>query len=166
MFKNLELIAAIGKNNELGFNNELIWKIKKDLEQFKKITMGKNLIMGFNTYKSLPKKLDGRDYIVLTRKIKEIENVTIYNNKEDLIKNINENEKYIVIGGSQIYKLFIEDVYIMYLTQIEDTFKIADTYFPNFDENKYIKELLMESNQDNIYYKQYKYVRRKVWEVK
>ncbi len=162
MFKNLELIAAIGKNNELGFNNELIWKIKKDLEQFKKITMGKNLIMGFNTYKSLPKKLDGRDYIVLTRKIKEIENVTIYNNKEDLIKNINENEKYIVIGGSQIYKLFIEDVYIMYLTQIEDTFKIADTYFPNFDENKYIKELLMESNQDNIYYKQYKYVRRKV----
>lgn len=160
MFKNLELIAAIGKNNELGFNNELIWKIKEDLKQFKKITMGKNLIMGFNTYKSLPQKLDGRNYIVLTRKDINISNITTYHSREDLIKDINGNQEYIVIGGAQIYKLFIDDVYIMYLTHIENTFKLADTYFPTFDENDYEKELLIQGNQDGINYKQYKYVRR------
>lgn len=159
MIKNLELIAAIGKNNELGYNNELIWKIKEDLKQFKQLTMGKNLIMGYNTYMSLPKKLDGRNYIILTRKNMEIENAIIYHCREDLIKNIKEAEKYIIIGGAQIYRLFIDDVYVMYLTQIDDTFKLADTYFPTFDDDNYEKELLMEGNQDGINYKQYKYVR-------
>lgn len=159
MIKNLELIAAIGKNNELGYNNELIWKIKEDLKQFKQLTMGKNLIMGYNTYMSLPKKLDGRNYIILTRKNMEIENATIYHYREDLIKNIKKDERYIVIGGAQIYRLFIDDVYVMYLTQIDDTFKLADTYFPTFDDGNYEKRLLMEGNQDGINYKQYKYVR-------
>lgn len=160
MVKNLSLIAAIGKNNELGFNNQLIWRIKEDLKQFKKITMDNNLIMGFNTYNSIPKTLENRKYIILTRKKIEINNTTIYHNKEDLIKNINDYEEYIVIGGAQIYKLFIDEVAVMYLTHIDDTFKLADTYFPNFDENNYTKELLMEGNQNGINYKQYKYVRR------
>lgn len=160
MLKNLSLIAAIGSNNELGYNNELIWKIKEDLQQFKKITMGKNLIMGFNTYMSLPQKLDGRNYIVLTRKNIKLENATIYNNKFDLIKDINGNEEYIVIGGAQIYKLFIDDVYSMYLTHIDDTFKLAEAYFPAFDEKNYTKELLIQGSEDSINYKQYKYVRR------
>lgn len=160
MVKNLSLIAAIGKNNELGFNNQLIWRIKEDLKQFKKITMDNNLIMGFNTYNSIPKTLENRKYIILTRKKIEINNTTIYHNKEDLIKNINDYEEYIVIGGAQIYKLFIDEVAVMYLTHIDDTFKLADTYFPNFDENNYTKELLMEGNQNGINYRQYKYVRR------
>lgn len=160
MIKDLELIAAIGSNNELGYNNELIWKIKEDLQQFKKITMGKKLVMGFNTYMSLPKQLAGRDYIILTRKNMKIENAIIYHSREDLIKNIKKDEKYIVIGGAQIYKLFIDDVYLMYLTEIYDTFKLADAYFPTFNEDNYEKELLMEGNQDGINYKQYKYVRR------
>lgn len=160
MLKNLSLIAAIGSNNELGYNNELIWKIKEDLQQFKKITMGKNLIMGFNTYMSLPQKLDGRNCIVLTRKNIMLENTVIYHCREDLIKNIKRDEKYIVIGGTQIYKLFIDDVYSMYLTHIEDTFKLADAYFLAFDEKNYTKELLIQGSEDSINYKQYKYVRR------
>lgn len=159
MIKNIELIAAIGKNNELGYNNGLIWKIKEDLKQFKQITMGKKLIMGYNTYMSLPNKLVGRDYIILTRKNMEIENAIIYHSREDLIKNIKKDERYIVIGGAQIYKLFIDDVYLMYLTHIDDTFKLADAYFPTLNEDNYEKELLMEGNQDGINYKQYKYVR-------
>ena len=63
--KNLELIAAIGKNNELGFNNNLIWHIKEDLQSFKEITMNKNMIMGMNTFISIPHNLKGRKYIVL-----------------------------------------------------------------------------------------------------
>lgn len=160
MIKNLSLIAAIGNNNELGINNKLIWHIKEDLKSFKNITMNSNIIMGMNTYNSIPQKLEGRKYIVMTRKDIILDNVQIYHSKEDLIKNINNQEKYIVIGGEQIYKLFIEDVYIMYLTHINDTFKLADAYFPKFDENKYEKNLILEGSENNINYKQFKYTRR------
>ena len=49
----ITLIAAIGKNNELGKNNDLLWKIPEDLQFFKKTTMDKTILMGINTFKSL-----------------------------------------------------------------------------------------------------------------
>ena len=156
---NLELIAAIGKNNELGFNNNLIWHIKEDMKQFKKITMNKTMIMGMNTYNSMPKNLEGRKYIVLTRKKITIPNVLIFNSKEELLNNRNNNEKYIIVGGGQIYNLFINDVDIMYLTHIDQEYKLADAFFPSFNEDLFDKELLMEGN-DKVAYKQYKYIRR------
>ena len=159
--KNLELIAAIGKNNELGYNNELIWHIKEDLKSFKAITMNKNMIMGMNTYNSIPQNLEGRKYIILTRKHIIIPNTNIYNSKEELYDNIEENEKYIVIGGGQIYKLFINDVDVMYLTHINDSYIKADTFFPTFNEDDFTKELLSEG-KDEIPYKQYKYIRRNI----
>ena len=61
------LIAAIGKNYELGKDNHLIWRISEDLDFFKKITMGKKIVMGRKTFESLPKMLPGRKHIVLSR---------------------------------------------------------------------------------------------------
>ena len=54
--KNLSMIAAVGSNGELGFNNQLIWKIKEDLKFYRDTTMGKNIIMGRNTFESMPLK--------------------------------------------------------------------------------------------------------------
>ena len=157
--KNLELIAAIGKNNEIGFNNNLIWHIKEDLQSFKKITMNKNMVMGMKTFISMPHNLKGRKYIILTRKNITIPNTTIFNSKDELFNNMNENEQYIVVGGGQIYKLFIDDVDIMYLTHFDDTLKVADTFFPFFNEEEFDKELIMEGT-NKVHYKQYKYIRR------
>ena len=74
----ISIIAAIGKNNELGKDNNLIWHIKEDLANFKKLTMGKKIVMGANTYHSLPKKLEGRTYIILSKSITNIEGATIF----------------------------------------------------------------------------------------
>ena len=159
--KNLELIAAIGKNNELGCNNDLIWHIKQDMQSFKSITMNKSMIMGMNTYNSMPKNLAGRKYIVLTRKDITIPNVKIYHSKDSLLDDIKDkNDGYIVIGGAQIYNLFINDVEIMYLTKIDDTCK-ADVYFPEFNEEEFDKSILIEGVENYTHYKQYKYVRRR-----
>lgn len=67
--KNITIIAALGKNRKLGKKNKLIWKIKEDLEFFKKETMGKSMIMRFNTFYSLRngKPIKGRMHLVLTR---------------------------------------------------------------------------------------------------
>ena len=62
--KNVTLIDAIGKNNELGKNNNLIWRISEDLKFFKENTIGKPVVMGFNTLKSLPRRLKDRDYTI------------------------------------------------------------------------------------------------------
>ena len=62
----ISIIAAIGKNREIGLNNDLIWKISEDLQNFKKITMGKHLVLGRRTYQSIGKALAGRKLIVLT----------------------------------------------------------------------------------------------------
>ena len=54
----ISIIAAVGKNNEIGKNNDLIWHIKEDLQNFKNLTMNKYIVMGANTYASLPKRLE------------------------------------------------------------------------------------------------------------
>ena len=64
----LTIIAAIGKNNELGYNNDLIWKFNEDMEFFKSNTMNKKIVMGRKTLESLPKLLDGRTHLVITRR--------------------------------------------------------------------------------------------------
>ena len=64
---NISLIAAIGKNYELGKNNNLIWYIKGDLKFFKETTMGHPIVMGRKTFESLPKVLPGRKNIVISK---------------------------------------------------------------------------------------------------
>lgn len=158
--KNLELIAAIGKNNELGTNNELIWRIKEDMKAFKQITWGKTMVMGRKTYESMPKNLEGRKYLVLTKSNIVYPNAGTITDKDRFLRNIeNTDEEYIIVGGAQIYNLFINDVDIMYLTKIDAEYKLADAYFPKFNEENFDKTLLMEGIEP-VSYKQYKYVRR------
>ena len=104
----ISIIAAIGKNYELGKDNDLIWHIKDDLANFKRLTMGKKIVMGENTYKSLPKKLDGREYIVLSYKLKSIDNGLVFNDFSKLLEYLRSlDEEVMIIGGARIYKLFL-----------------------------------------------------------
>ena len=159
---NLKIIAAIGKNNELGKNNDLIWPIKEDLKFFKELTTNHNIIMGYNTYISLPNKLPNRHHIILThRDIKVDNDIDVYNNKYDLLENINnvEDEIYI-IGGASIYKEFIDDTNELILTEIEAEDKNADVYFPTFNKEEWSKEIICTHNDNNPPYKHVKYLRK------
>ena len=149
----ISIIAAVGKNNEIGKNNELIWHIKEDLQNFKNLTMNKYIVMGANTYASLPKRLEGRKYIVLSKHLKEIENGLVFNDFETLLEFINkQNEEIMIIGGSSIYKLFIPYADKLYLTEIDST-SDADTYFPDFDKRKYKYNILKENSDNELKYK-------------
>ena len=70
---NITLIAAIGLENELGKDNDLIWHIPEDLKFFRENTMSKTIVMGLNTFNSLPRLLPNRKHIVLTRRNIEID---------------------------------------------------------------------------------------------
>ena len=160
---NLVLIAAIGKNNELGKDNKLIWYLPNDLKFFKENTMGNPIIMGYNTFKSLPRLLPGRKHIVLThREIEFPEGVDVFHDKEELLKSLNNySGNVFVIGGASIYKQFIDDADKMILTEVDKDEKTADVFFPKFNKDDYIATLLNENEDNGIKYKHLEYKRKK-----
>ena len=158
----ISIIAAIGKNNELGKDNNLIWHIKEDLANFKKLTMGKKIVMGANTYHSLPKKLEGRTYIILSKSITSIEGATIFSDFSELLGYLKSlDEEIMVIGGASIYKLFLPYADKLYLTEI-DAAAAADVYFPIFNKNDFNIVKIENRTDDNLKYKFVEYVREKI----
>ena len=88
---NMTMIAAVGKNLELGKDNKLIWHFKEDMSFFKNETMGKPIIMGMKTYDSLPGLLPGRQHIVLTRRNIELDpTVLVVHSIDELLERIKE----------------------------------------------------------------------------
>ena len=159
----LSMIAAIGKNNELGKNNDLLWHIPEDLKFFKKITINKTVIMGKNTFDSLPNLLPNRKHIVLAQ-CKSIfpKEVIVYKEFNKFLEDYKDsNEEMFVIGGGMIYKLFIDYVDKIYLTEIENEDKNATVYFPKFDKTNFSSEILSEHIYNEIKYKHVLYRRIK-----
>ena len=162
---NLSLISAIGENNELGYNNELLWRIKEDLEFYKKMTMGKYVICGRNTFESMPlKAFDGRYPIVISsRKIDNYVDVLSFDDIDKVLDfiELNNDKDFMVIGGSSIYEAFLPYVNTMYLTEISSS-KRADAYFPWFDKDDWNIEELDDYSNSEVPYIRNKYVRKKV----
>ena len=151
--KNISLIAAIGKNNELGKNNKLIWNLPGDMKFFRETTTNHTVIMGYNTYLSIGRALPKRRNVVLTSKDIDNENIYVYHKIDDLIKNEVKDEEVFIIGGSSLYNYFYDLADKMYLTLIDDEDSMADTYFPNIDYNMWNQTLLLENEDNGIKYK-------------
>lgn len=158
----LKMIAAVGKNNELGKDNNLIWPIKEDLKFFKNVTIGHTVIMGGNTFYSLPKVLPNRTNIVLSQeKIDVPEEVILYNDVNEFLEDYkNKDEIVFVIGGGTIYRLFIDKVDEIYLTEIDAECNDATVYFPNFNKNEFNKEELSSHSENDLNYKHVLYRRK------
>ncbi|MBR3199098.1 MAG: dihydrofolate reductase [Bacilli bacterium] len=157
----INIIAAIGKNNELGKNNDLIWRISEDLKFFAKKTMGHDIIMGRKTFESLPNLLKGRRHIILTRNPTIMPEVIVCDSIEEIVDRYKRKEAY-VIGGASIYAQFLEYAKKMYLTEIDAECKDADVFFPQFNEEEFIKTILDEKydNKLDLNYKHVLYKRR------
>lgn len=159
--KKLIIIAAIGKNGELGYNNNLIWHIKEDLKFFKEQTINHTIIMGRNTFESLPKLLPNRHHIVLTHHKEglpnEVEICQSYEEAIDTLRKIDDN--IYCIGGASIYKLFLNDTDEMLLTEIDETSQ-ASVYFPEFDKNNWERQILSKNEENAIKYAHVKYLRK------
>lgn len=142
----IKIILAVDKNNSIGFSNgELAYKIKNDLQRFKKLTINSTVVMGKNTFLSLNKYngLPERKNIILSTSFKsDNENLIIYNNLYDLQKNHNEhNNDFWVIGGAQIYEQFFPIADEIFLTQIHDINNKADVKLATniYNYNKFIE---------------------------
>ena len=115
----ISIIAAIGKNNELGKNNTLIWSMPADMKFFRDTTRGHTVIMGRKTFESIGKPLPNRKNIVITRdKNYKKDGIEIVNSLNEAINLTIPNEEVFVIGGGEIYKQAIEIADKLYITHI------------------------------------------------
>lgn len=146
---NLSIIAAVGKNFELGKANDLIWHFKDDMKFFKQTTIGNTVIMGRKTFESLPKPLADRQNIVITN------NKNYTADGAEVVFSLDEaleackNENVFIIGGGKIYGEFLPRASKLYLTEINDTCEDADTYFPQFDKALYNREIIASYDKFN-----------------
>lgn len=135
----LSIIVAKSKNNVIGKDNKLIWKIPDDLKRFKNLTTGHTIIMGRKTFESLGRVLPNRFHVVLSRdknyKV-DNENVKVVNDVSELEEYIKDSKEYFVIGGEMIYKLLMAKSAKLYITQLDRDFE-GDTYFPEINENEW-----------------------------
>ena len=144
---NISMIACVGKNLELGKNNDLIWHLPNDLKYFKKVTSGKTVIMGRRTFDSLPGVLPKRRNIVLQLPNEsKIDGVEIFNSIPEILDNIKDEEEVFIIGGASIYRQTLPYVDEVYLTKVNADGG-AEVFFVNLDEEKDF-ELVKESEPE------------------
>lgn len=148
----ISIIAAIGKNNELGKNNDLIWHFKEDMKFFRETTTGNTVLMGRKTFESLPHALPNRRNVVVTKDKSYIaEGAEVFHSVEEALKSI-ENDNVFVIGGGMIYNELLPFCDKLYLTEIDDECPDADVYFPKFNKSEYSSEKLTDYTVNGVHF--------------
>jgi len=156
----ISIIAAIGKNNELGKGNDLIWHFKDDMKFFKETTTGSTVIMGRKTFESLPKALPNRKNIVISRsKNFSPEGALVVSDIKKALDEADSDEVFI-IGGGTIYKEFLPLADKLYLTEIDAECKDAEVYFPEFDKKQYKRKKLTDFECDGIHFSHILYTKK------
>ncbi len=149
----ISIIAAVGKNNEIGKDGGLIWHFRADMRFFKETTMGASVIMGRKTFQSLPKALEGRQNIVLTNsKSFMAQGAQIAHSEEEALAICSEEEVFI-IGGERVYQAFLPRAKKIYLTEIDASCEGADAFFPQFDKTLYEKSVIASYTENDIGFK-------------
>ena len=131
----ISLIAAIGKNNELGKNNTLVWSMPTDLKYFREKTSGHPVIMGRKTFESIGRPMPNRRNIIITRDLDyKKDGIEVSHSLEEAIARarttLAQSEEIFVIGGEEIFKKSMDIADRLYITHIEAEDKNADTFFP------------------------------------
>jgi len=141
----VSIIVAIGENNAIGKNNQLLWHMPNDLKHFKDVTSGSTIIMGRKTFDSVGKPLPKRRNIVVTRQDITIPGCEIVKSIEDGLALCKGEDEVFIGGGAEIYKLAMHLTDRIYLTIIHKSFD-ADTFFPEIDRKEW-KEVSREDYQ-------------------
>ena len=131
----ITIIAAVTKNRAIGYKNKLIYWLPNDLKRFKQLTTGHTIIMGSNTFRSLPKgALPNRRNVVLSRRSKDFPGCDVYPSLEKALQSCRPDEDIYIIGGASVYEQAVKVADRLCLTEVDDVPQEADTFFPDYSE--------------------------------
>ena len=148
----ISIIAAVAKNRAIGFENKLIYWLPNDLKRFKALTTGHTIVMGRNTYLSLPKgALPNRRNVVLSTTIKELPGCEVFPTLEAALKSCKEDEDIYIIGGARVYEQAMAIADRLCLTEVDDTPQEADAFFPDYSDWKIDKKEAHPKDERHAY---------------
>ena len=162
----VSLIVAMDRNRGIGRDNDLMWHLPNDMRFFKETTENQIVVMGRKNYDSIPEKyrpLPNRENVILTKNTAfEASNCSVFNSLDAALSayESDKNRKLFIIGGGQIYKLALDANILeeMFITHIDGDYE-ADTFFPDFNESDWNKELLMSQSIDERHQHDFKVFR-------
>lgn len=131
----ISLLVAHDVQRVIGKDNQMPWHIPEELAYFKKMTMGKAIVMGRKTFESIGRPLPGRLNIIVTRnETYEAEGITVVHDLQTAIQKAKEySEEVVIIGGAQIFDMAMGLADRLYITVIENSYP-GDTFFPEYKE--------------------------------
>lgn len=143
----ISIIVAMDRNGVIGKQGDLPWHFPEDLEYFREKTMGKYVIMGQNTYRSIDTDLKGRKTIVLSRNHDwELNSGQVAHSIEEALSIPDKQEEVFIAGGESVYRQFLSKADKLYITEIDEEFE-GDSYFPDFKKSAW--NLIYQQEGDN-----------------
>ena len=154
------LIVARSKNNVIGKNGEIPWRIKGEQKQFRELTTGNVVIMGRKSYEEIGHPLPKRKNIIVSKsKNFTGENLVTVGSLQEAL-DISKGENVYISGGYGLFKEALPLVDKMYITEVDITVDNGDVFFPEFDSNEFVM-VIGETEGNDIKYTRTIYTRKK-----
>ncbi len=144
----INIVVAASTNNVIGVAGDLPWHLSDDLKRFKALTMGKPIVMGRKTFESIGRALPGRQNIVITTQAEfAADGCDIVSSPAAAIAAAAHAAEVMIIGGGEIYRLFLPLADRIYLTRVKVDLE-GDTIFPALDESDWLEMAREEHSAD------------------
>jgi dihydrofolate reductase len=146
-------LVAVSNNNVIGKDNDLPWKLKKDLLHFKNYTTGKTVLMGRKTFESIGRPLPNRTNFIISNTLSNVEGAFIYKDLNSAINNVPDGQEVVIIGGGYLFRESINYFNKLVITLVDCEIENGDIFYPEIDLRnwKLEKEDVIKKDDDNEY---------------
>tara|TARA_B100000497_G_scaffold19157_1_gene22669 strand:+ start:868 stop:1353 length:486 start_codon:yes stop_codon:yes gene_type:complete len=145
-------LVAVSNNNVIGKDNDLPWKLKKDLLHFKNYTVGKTILMGRKTFESIGKPLPNRNNFIVSTTLQNVNGAEVFKSLDSAIKNVSPGEEVVIIGGGYLFRESINFFNKLVLTQVDCVID-GDIFYPEVNLDQWTLEQSedFKKDEDNEY---------------
>ena len=144
-------LVAVSNNNVIGKDNDLPWKLKRDLQHFKNYTTGKTIVMGRKTYESIGRPLPNRRNIIISSTIRSIDGAEVFSSLEAALEALKHEDEIIITGGSYLFNDTADIVNKLVITFVDTSIEDGDVFYSDIDNKKWnlVEESFFQKDCEN-----------------
>lgn len=144
-------LVAVSNNNVIGKDNDLPWKLKRDLQHFKNYTTGKTIVMGRKTYESIGRPLPNRKNIIISSTIRSIDGAEVFSSLEAALEALKHEDEIIITGGSYLFNDTADIVNKLVITFVDTSIEDGDVFYSDIDYKKWnlVEESFFQKDSEN-----------------
>jgi dihydrofolate reductase len=144
-------LVAVSNNNVIGKDNDLPWKLKRDLQHFKNYTTCKTIVMGRKTYESIGRPLPNRRNIIISSTIRSIDGAEVFSSLEAALEALKHEDEIIITGGSYLFNDTADIVNKLVITFVDTSIEDGDVFYSDIDYKKLnlVEESFFQKDSEN-----------------